>query len=230
MTATKINEYLKVPKPTIHRLCQAMEAEGFLEKDLDESGYIPGRRQRMIAAGVTAFSTIVQARKMVLKQLAEDIGETCNILVPGENGMMYLERVETQHALCINLPVGKQVPLYSTSSGKLYLSSLKRSQRVNLIYSVELQQFAKNTITDPSDLLEDLESVRKQGFSLDDEGFLDEMVALAIPICDLNGKMVAALTCHAPKQRVSVKQLLKYKDRMEDAAERIRETFGLEFD
>ncbi len=153
LTPTEINEILKLPKPTIHRLCQRLESERFLEKDIDGRHYLPGARLRTIAFGALGFSNYTQARHAVLQHLSEQIGETCNITIPGSAGMQYLDRVETRWPLRVHFPVGEQVPFHCTASGKLYLSSLHKSQRRQLVDSLTLSKQAENTLTDRDQLL-----------------------------------------------------------------------------
>ncbi|MFD2271288.1 IclR family transcriptional regulator C-terminal domain-containing protein [Undibacterium arcticum] len=59
----------------------------------------------------------------------DEIGETCNVSMLDGNAMVYLDRVETPSPLRLNLQPGSHVPLHCTSSGKLLLSQLSRSQR-----------------------------------------------------------------------------------------------------
>ncbi len=225
LTATAINEALKLPKPTIHRLCQRLEAEGFLEKDLDGRRYLPGARLRTLTAGVLGFATFTQARHAVLQQLSEEVGETCNITIPVEGGMQYLDRVETRWPLRVHFPVGSCVPFYCTASGKLYLSSLRKAHRRQIVQSLALERHARNTITDPDELLALLDAIRRTGLGIDNEEFVDGMVAIAVPITDESGRMIATLALHAPTQRMSIKEATGHAPRLRDASARIRETF-----
>lgn len=226
MTPTEINEVLQLPKPTIHRLCQRLEAEGFLEKDLDGRRYLPGPRLRAISSGVTGFANFTQARHAVLQQLSEQVGETCNITIPTEAGMQYLDRVETRWPLRIQFPTGSHVPFYCTASGKLYLSSLRKSQRRHFVNTLVLEQHARNTLTDRDALLAVLDDVRRNKLGTDNEEFVDGMVAVAVPIDDANGRMIATLALHAPTQRMSMDDALGHVDRLRAAAARISEIFA----
>jgi len=225
MTPTDINEVLQLPKPTIHRLCQRLEAERFLEKDLDGRRYLPGPRLRTIAASTIGFSIYTQARHAVLQRLSERIGETCNITIPGNNGMYYLDRVESRWPLRIHFPIGAAVPLHCTASGKLYLSSLRNSQRRQLVCSMNLNQYAENTITDQDQLLNALAEIRRSKIGTDNEELVDGMVAIAVPIEDENDHLIATLAVHAPTQRMSMQAAMECSGQLQEAAAQIRETF-----
>ena len=52
--ATEINQKLQLPKATVHRLCAALEANQFLQKELGCTRLQPGRQLRRLAMGVIA--------------------------------------------------------------------------------------------------------------------------------------------------------------------------------
>ena len=218
VTPTEVNTHLGLPKPTIHRLFNTLEEEGFLQRDLDGRTYSPGPRLRTLAGGVLSSLRIRTARQAILKRLSGQIGETCNIALPDRDAMTYLERVETEWPLRIQLPIGTRVPFYCTASGKMYLSTLARAHVVKYLESITLEAHTPNTLTNHEDLFEELKEIRKQGYSLDREEFMADMIALAVPILDENERLMATLAFHAPSQRVSIDEALKYLDDMRAAS------------
>ena len=79
LTPTEINNELQIPKATILRLCQFLEDEQFLQKSLEGKRLIPGSRLRKIALGVFRNDQFRLERSLILQQLSDDIGETCNL-------------------------------------------------------------------------------------------------------------------------------------------------------
>lgn len=122
---TDLIDALGLPKPTVHRLLQTAEAEGFLQRDLDGRSYGPGPRLRALAVHTISSEHLRTARLIILRSVAEEVGETCNLATADREGMTYLDRVETEWPLRIQLPIGSQVPFHCTASGKMYLSTLR---------------------------------------------------------------------------------------------------------
>ena len=148
-----------LPKQTVHRLCTTLQEEGFLSRDENGGGLRPGRRARELAAGILFASTSHIARHQVLMELAEKVGETVNFVVPEDQGMSYKDRVETNWAFRIQLPVGTHVPFHCTASGKTFLASLPKGERRRLVNVMRLDAKTRNTITDPEALLTELQQV-----------------------------------------------------------------------
>lgn len=214
-------EALGLPKPTVHRLLATAEEEGFLQRDVDGRSYGPGRRLRQMAGNTLSSERVRTERLMIMKALAEEVGETCNLAAPGRSGMVYLDRVETHWPFRIQFPVGTQVPFHCTASGKLYLSSL-RSDKLNRIATwLELTKHTGRTITNKDDLLDDLSLIRQRGYSTDDEEFMEGMAALAVPIRDTEGRLLSTLSIHAPTQRQTIESLVARLPNLRKAADRI---------
>ncbi len=223
ITPTSANEVLALPKPTIHRLFHTLEEEGFLQRDIDGRSYAPGARLRRFAGSILSTSRIRMVRQTVLKDLADDVGETCNIAMPERHMMVYLDRVETTWPLRIQLPVGTQVPFHCTASGKMYLSSLKPRLFAKYLSIVSLDAHTSHTVTDPDALSAEIEVIRARGYSTDNEEFMESMVAVAVPLLDAQGRLMSTLSIHAPTQRISLEGLEQHLPRLQDAARDLSE-------
>ena len=218
LTPTEANLRLQLPKPTIHRLFATLEEEGFLQRDIDGRGYSPGFRLRSLSTGVLSSLRIRTARLTILRSLSARIGETCNIAMPGREAMFYVERVETEWPLRIQLPIGSEVPFYCTASGKLYLSTLPKQHLRKYAENENLTQRTDNTITDPDKLLDEVTKTAKRGYGLDRQEFMDGMIALAVPIIQPQGRLVSTLSFHAPIQRFSAEDALDHLPALQDAS------------
>jgi IclR family acetate operon transcriptional repressor len=208
---------LDIPKPSIHRLLQQLEADNYVQINM-RGLLLPGDRMHNIALGVLHSRQFKALRQAILKNLAETIGETCGIAIPDGNEMVYYDRVQTNWPLRINLPIGINTPLWCSSSGKLYLTSLPNECRDLIINSLPLDKFARNTLTDPYSLERDLLKIQANELGTDNEEFIDGLVACSVPIKDQNGKLFACLFTHAPVFRKSLAELLEFEPLLRQAA------------
>jgi len=222
-TPTQLNEALALPKPTIHRLCATLEEFGFLQKSLDGKGLTVGPRLRAMAQNALLSSEQLFLIRAVLEKVSGKVGETANITVPDFNRMRYLDRVETQWPLRLQLPVGSQVPLHCTASGKLYLSGLDAAVRYKVLQALKLEKLTVNTITDAEVLEQELVRIAEAGISTDNEEFIEGMVAVAVPVQSSNGKLIATLAIHAPIVRMSMEQALSWVPELRAAAGQLSE-------
>jgi IclR family acetate operon transcriptional repressor len=208
---------LNIPKPSIHRLLNQLEGDGFVQTNM-RGLIIPSAKMHSIAWGVLHSERFSAVRRAILQQLTQEIGETCGIAVPSGSEMVYYDRVQADWPLQVNLQVGSHTPSWCTASGKLYLSSLPKDRRQSIMTKLTLTQYTRNTIIDVDILETQLQRIKSSGVGTDNEEFIDGMIAIAVPIIDSSGKLCACLFTHAPVIRKSFDELSGYTDVLERAA------------
>ena len=224
LTPAEIARQVGLSKQTVHRLCNTLLEEGFLVRAEGGKGFRPGRRARLLASGILNSSSSHIARHQVLMELAEQVGETVNFVVPEDRGMTYIDRVETDWAFRIQLPVGTHVPFHCTASGKTYLASLPKAERRRLVHVMNLERKTENTVCDPGALLAELATIAKQGYALDREEFIEGMVAISVPVVDNSGRYTASVAFHGPVQRISIDGAIATKELLQNAAKKLTRT------
>lgn len=203
---TDVGILLSIPKPTAHRLVNTLIEEGMLYTNM-RGQLMPAERMHKISLGVLHSSNYKALRRAILEDLAQQIGETCGISIPDGTQMLYYDRVEPEVPLRVHLPAGSNVPIWCTASGKLYLSSLAPARRSKVIEHLHLKPLTTFTKTTLEQLESDFEDIQNKGYSIDNEEFIQGMVAISVPIKTEDGKLVACLFCHAPTVRQSISSL-----------------------
>lgn len=159
LSSVYLAEELGLPKQTVHRIAQQLEEEGLLQREPDGKRFTAGNRLRALARDTLKNSAINVHRFSILKELSDQIGETCNITILDGTEILYLERVETNWPYRIHLPVGKHYPLHCTASGKLFLADMKSATRKRLLKSLPLSRETPQTITDVNELEKHLANI-----------------------------------------------------------------------
>ncbi|MDC5707600.1 IclR family transcriptional regulator [Vibrio europaeus] len=198
-----------IPKPTCHRLLQQLEEANYIQPD-ERGHFYPGSQMLSIALDVKWTNQHKLQRQAILHGLANKLEETCGLALANDDPaphMVYYDRIQTNWPLQIVIPVGFPTPLWASASGKLYLSTLTPPQLRRVLSKIELTQCAKNTITDKQSLKKELSQIQRRGYSVDNEEFIDGMVAISLPLYDHDGNFMAALFCHCPKSRKDVADL-----------------------
>ena len=221
LTPSEINQHLNWSKQTVHRLCKSMVEEGFLQYDASGKRLLPSASLRTLANGLLASDWHASARHQILEKLSNKVKETVNFVIPEHPGMIYRDRVQTNWAFQIHLPVGSHVPFYCTASGKTYLTSLTPKNRRTMVESLHLKSLTVNTVDNVESLLHELTLVQKQGFALDNEEFYDGMIAIAVPVLDPKGRYHGALAMHGPTLRLDKQTLEDNYDDLRSAADKL---------
>ena len=135
-----------------------------------------------------------------LADLAERSGETANLGALAGAMVLYVDRADSPQALRWQLGVGERVPAHCSGLGKAILAHL-RADAVERVLPPRLEALTENTITDRRGFLEQLAGVRRRGYALDDEEFMDGVRCVATPIIGPGGEAVAAVSISGPAFR-----------------------------
>jgi len=168
-----------LPKPTLHRMLQQLEGAGLLQREGDGRHYGIGTRLRRLSENLLFNDSLHGARHTVLRQLVEEIGESCNLTSLSGSEVVYLDRVETAAPLRFYLHPGSRVPVHCSASGKIFLSQMSAAQRRRLLSNAPLETYTAKTLTDPAALEKEVQRVRKDGFAIDNEEFLPGLLCIA---------------------------------------------------
>ncbi len=213
-----------LPKPTVFRILSTLEQAGLVGREPGSKRYHCGPRMNDLAGQALLSSPSRSARRGILEELVEQVGETCNLTVACGNSVLCLDRVETAWPLKTTIRAGSRVPIHSSASGKLFLAYLPRRSRERLVRQLPLLGHTRNTLTDPIRLFEELERVREQGFSTENEEYLTGFCCVAVPVQDADGRVVAALSIHAPVSRLPIPQALELLPELQSASEAMSQT------
>ena len=118
LTVKELNAEQEMPKPSGHRLCQALSEQGWIQRSNRPRRFEPGPRLRRAATGLLRAASVDVGRRQVLKGIVSMMHEAANLLVAEPDGMLYLERVDADWPVYIQLPVGSHVPFHCAAGGR----------------------------------------------------------------------------------------------------------------
>jgi IclR family transcriptional regulator, KDG regulon repressor len=141
--------------------------------------------------------------------------------------VLYLQKVESQHTLRASLTVGSAtVPAHCSANGKMLLAQLDASQLSTLLDTHPLESLGPNSIVDRDRLLDELRTIREQGYSVDDLEFAEDIRAVAAPIRDHRGNTIAAVAVAGPASRLTLERTHALAPRVMEMATRISRRLG----
>lgn len=221
LTLAELASALNAPRPSVHRWLGTLVSAGMLQRAPDGRRLELAPRASQLAFSILANRPGSALRHAILKRVAQDLGEACNLTVLHGAHVTYIDRVETAWALRIMFQRGSQVPVHCSASGKLFLAFMPSAKRGALLNSLALERFTENTVTERDALVQQCKEIRKQGYAVDREEYLTGLVCLAVPVLQKVGRArscVAAVAVQAPVARLNSEQLLGTLPRMQAAA------------
>ncbi len=202
MSAPDIGAALGLTRQTVHRFLQQLEDEGMVRRDVERERYELG--PAAVELGLKALTSAQDAtlRRALMEQLVARVRETSNLGVFDGYKVIYIDRVECDWPLRAQLSVGSRVPAYCTAIGKLLLAHAPERLLEKYLSVVPLKRRSPNTITDLAAFRQEIAAIREQGYAINDQEDTEGLLALAVPIRDSFGEVLAGLSVHGPTVRL----------------------------
>ncbi len=226
-TLTEIARSSGVNVSTAYRLLSTLEGEGFVERGRAGSMYSLSMRMFELGSIVLHDMDINVAGVPVLARLATETGETTYITVLYGDAVLCVARVEgIKHLRSQFLEVGRRLPLHAGAASKVFLAHLADEKVRELLARNPLIPFTENTITDLDVLLASLPRIRVHGYAMSNEEITRGITAIASPILDSTGGVVAALTLSGAASHFGPAYLPSMIEKARDAAYEISVRLG----
>jgi DNA-binding IclR family transcriptional regulator len=135
-----------------------------------------------------------------MRRLADETGETVNLMVRTPAGAEAVAQVDGRHVLGASNWVGRPVPDHCSAAGKVFLAYGDAPRG-------PLERLTARTIVHPDELARDLEQVRAQRFATIVDELEMGLAAVAAPIRDSDGTVVGALSVAGPTARLGPSRL-----------------------
>jgi DNA-binding IclR family transcriptional regulator len=218
---------LGLPRQTVHRVLGQLRDSGLLRRDPVRERFSIGPRLIQLSLAALSSSNPFAPVREALRDLVDDLGETCNVGVLEGFDYVYVDRIESKWPLRIHLEVGYRAPLNCIAGGKVLLAYLEPELRGRLLRSRKLVARTPRSITSVTQLEAELEEVRARGYGTNNQENFEGIVAVAVPILDARERVVAALTMHGPVPRVTMESCEAALPRLRQGAQRIATAWGL---
>jgi DNA-binding IclR family transcriptional regulator len=223
---TELARRLDLSKSTTHRLVATLAAERLLEQDQTTGKYRLGLALYELGTTVTEHVDLHQAALPVLTMLRHKTGAMVHVAVLDGLEVVFVERLESSHMLPVFRKVGHRLPAHVTSSGKVLLAALPRTEQEHRLAGTRLDPRTSHTITDTAALLAELAEVARRGWASNlEEGELG-VSSVGAPLRGADGAVIAAVTVVGDSDRVNPETFTRYRRAVIEAAAVISRRLG----
>jgi len=223
---SEIAEELGVHKSTVSRLLGSLVAREIVRQNNDRGKYQLGFGILRLASAIPGRLSLVHEARSILENLADEYKETVNLAVLRSNYAVNVDQAMGPSTLATYDWVGSLTPLHATSSGKVLLAALSTDERNQIYKKVGLTSRTSRTVTDRSALEKELLSVARDGYAMVHEEFEIGLTAVAAPVYNHVGTVIAAVSISGPSFRFDPENTPGLIEGLRDAGLRISAKMG----
>lgn len=182
-----------IPKTSVYRMINSLEEMGFLEKH-ENGTYQLGLIFLKYGQLVANRLDVREIAYPEMKKLHEETKEAVNLIIQEGYEAIYIEKIDYHQKVRLYTAIGRRSPLYAGACSRILLAYMEPKEIEQYIKETDLQSFAQGTITDPEKLYSKLEQARTDGFTVSFSELENHTAAIAAPIYNANGEVIAGLS------------------------------------
>ena len=206
LSVPEIAAQLNFPRTTAYEIVNTLLTCGYLTMVEGQPNRVSlGFKLFELGSAYAAnFDLISEGRRMAMDLVAK-CDETVQMAVRDRTEVVFIAKADCSKMLRLVSTVGTRLPAHCTAVGKMLLSSLSDEEIVALYDGRDqLPYMTANSITSVTELLKELDMVRRRGLAYDDCESNIDVRCVAAPIYKGRGEMVAAMSFSVPITRMSM--------------------------
>jgi DNA-binding IclR family transcriptional regulator len=222
---TELARRLGLHKSTASRLLATLQRRGLVEQD-DETG-----KYRL---GIVVIRLAERAEKTLdlrgiampeLERLARLTRETTGLGVLHGEQLLTVAQADGPNLIAVGDWTGRSVPLHCVASGKVLMAALAEREVLRIVRR-GLNAHTERTITELEPLLEELARIRRRGYATAIGEYETGLNAVAAPVHDARGSVIAAVDVWGPAFRVTPRRIPELAVQVREAAAAISVRLG----
>jgi len=191
---SEISRGTGINKNMLFRILNTLENDGWVYRR--EQKYALTLLPFKLTSRVVSRMSLNTAATPILYDLANETGESTYLGILKDDTVIYIQHLDGVKDVRVAGRVGGEYGLYCSAPGKVLLA-YSDADYIEGYLSRQLEKRTKNTITERSALLSELEAIRRKGYATDREEFGNGITCVAAPVFDHTGKVVGAVGCSA---------------------------------
>jgi IclR family pca regulon transcriptional regulator len=184
---------------------------------LEELGYVTrhGRsfllRPKVLELGGAYLDSmdIEHLTQTHLEELARKTGDSAAMSVLDGADIVYVARASIRTLLRLEAHVGSRFPAHATSMGRVLLAGLSPDRLQHYFDTARLEALTDRTVCDPVQLRALIDECRRSGYAAVADELAYGVVALAVPVLDHSGRVVAALNSSSHSGKTTRAKLVR---------------------
>lgn len=201
-TLSELAEYVDMPKSTVHVHLRTLVDRNVLTRRGDK--YDLGLKFLEMGGIARRRRDVYRTARDEVDGLADETGEASHLGVEENGKRSILYKSEAEESVYDDAPTGERTHMHWTALGKALLAHLPESRVERIVDRWGLPAGTESTIVDRGRLFDELERIRSRGFAIEDEERRIGVLAVAVPVMDVDAEdVVAAVSVSGPKCRLT---------------------------
>jgi IclR family KDG regulon transcriptional repressor len=200
---TEISSLVNLHKSTVHRLLSTLIYKGYVVQDEESSKYKITFKLFELGSKKVHKLDLLKISRPYTKMLMESVNEVVHLIIREETDIVYIDKVEANNTISMASRIGKRNPMYCTATGKAILAFLPEEEIREVWNNSKVVKLTENTNTDFILFKKELQTIKNNGYAIDNEENEIGVKCVGAPIFNMSGEVVAAISVTGPVTRIT---------------------------
>jgi IclR family pca regulon transcriptional regulator len=207
LSLSDIARSARIPAATARRCLLTLEENGYVTRN--GRNFLLRPKVLELGAAYLESMNIEQVTRTHLEELARNTSDSAALCVLDDVDIVYVARASVRTLMRLEAHVGSRFPAYATSTGRVLLAGVSEERLQRYFASARLEPLTERTVTDVARLRTLVEECRRTGYSAVEDELAYGVIALAVPVLDQQGRVVAALNSSGHSRRTTRSKLVR---------------------
>jgi len=194
MGLSEIAECMELSKSTVYGLINTLVAYRYLEQDSETKKYKLGMKLFELGCTVEKRLDLRNEARPFCEMISKKYGQTVHLATHHEGEVVYIDKFDMLNFIITYSQVGKRAPMSCTGVGKALLAYLPWEYSKKYILEKSFVVKTSKSIKSEEELYEELENIKRRGYSIDDEEIETGLKCVAAAIFNHKKEPVAAIS------------------------------------
>lgn len=181
-TMAEIAKHFDWPRSSTFNLLGTLASRGYLYEPRARAGYYPSPLWLVMLQQIERAEPIPEQFRSLLRSLADQTGETAVLAAASSHYAMFIDAVESRHAIRYTASPGKRVPLHVTATGRALLSQLSATDRANVLRRATFERYTPTTLMSVAAVEKEIQRSLQRGFFEGNAEYTEDLGGVALPL------------------------------------------------
>ncbi|HEY4214248.1 MAG TPA: IclR family transcriptional regulator C-terminal domain-containing protein [Steroidobacteraceae bacterium] len=207
LTLSEIARDAEMPAATARRCLLTLEDLGYVTRN--GRSFLLRPKVLELGAAYLESMNIEHLTKTHLEELAARTSDSAALCVLDGTEIVYVARASVRTLVRLEAHVGSKFPAHATSTGRTLLAGLSPDRLSRYFDTARFVALTDRTVIDPARLRHLIDDCRKCGYAAVEDELAYGVIALAVPVLDQSGRVVAALNTSSHSRRYTKTKLIR---------------------
>jgi DNA-binding IclR family transcriptional regulator len=181
-TLAEIARHFEWPRSSTFNLLGTLAARGYLYEPKARGAYYPSPLWGSVVREVELADPMPQQLHQLLEVLQERTGETAVLAAASGAYAVFVDAVESPHAIRYAASPGKMVPLHVTATGRALLSQMSPADRAAVLRRANFERYTSTTLMSVAAVEKEIKRSIERGWFEGNGEFTTDLGGVAVPL------------------------------------------------